>query len=67
MDENPSPPPDHTATRPTPERSRRRCSFCGMEDREHLVGGGDPSLAVCLDCVLLLVEIFKEEGCWPEE
>lgn len=38
-----------------------------MEDREHLVGGGEPSLAICLDCVLLLVEIFKEQGCWPDE
>ncbi len=67
MTDDSSPPRDDAAPQPVPEWSRRRCSFCGMEDREHLVGGGEPSLAICLDCVLLLVEIFKEHGCWPDE
>lgn len=67
MANNPlSSPPDHPALLRDPEWSRRICSFCGREDREHLIGGSTPSLAVCLDCVVLCVEMFEEEGSWPK-
>jgi hypothetical protein len=62
----PSPPPDDPTLVRDPERSRRRCSFCGRENRDHLIGGGTTSLGICLDCVVLCVEIFEEEGSWPK-
>lgn len=49
-----------------PGHFRSRCSFCGL-DREHVVSGPTPSLVICIDCVALCVEIFREAGAWPNE
>jgi hypothetical protein len=32
--------------------------------REHVVVGSKPTLVICVGCVVLCVEIFKEAGVW---